>query len=115
MDYGTDLASHGRLDSKGQVSTVSGVYNVKQSLNNRLKTYKGTYSYIDEDYGSYLKDYVSLDDDKTNQSLVCLELETQCLKDERVESALATYENGEYKLNVILINGEELKLEDILW
>jgi phage baseplate assembly protein W len=124
MDYGCDIASHtidsnGRrippkLDSRGQIPTVSGVDNVMQSLRNRLLTYIGTYSHIDPDYGSQLKDYLGLDNNSINQAIICLELETQCLKDPRVETAKAEYENGNYHLKCMLVGGEEIELEGIL-
>lgn len=124
MNYGTDIASHGvdskgrlippKLDSRGQIPTVSGVDNVRQALRNRLLTYRGTYSNIDPDYGSLLKDYLGLDNNEVNQAIICLELETQCLKDPRVASAKAEYSDGNYHLKCILIGGEEIELEGIL-
>lgn len=124
MDYGCDIASHSvdskgrlkppKLDSRGQIPTVNSVDNVMQSLRNRLLTYNGTYSYIDEDYGSLLKDYLGLDNNSVNQAIICLELETQCLKDTRVASAKTEYHAGNYHIKCILINGEEIELGEIL-
>jgi hypothetical protein len=114
VDYGVDIASHGKLDSRGQIPLVSGTDNVRQSLINRILTYEGTYSYIDEDYGSVLKDYLGLDNNQLNQNIVCLELETQCLKDPRVVSVKAEYRNRNYDLHVTLANGEDLEIEGLL-
>ena len=113
MDYGTDLKSGGKLDSKGQIPTVSGLDNLRQSIRNRLLTYRGTYSYINESYGSNLRDYLKLDNNKINQALICLEIETVTLEDPRVAKSEAYYENNEYKLRVTPYNDEELIFEGI--
>ena len=109
----TDYASHGKLDSRGQIPIVSGKDNLIQSIKNALKTYKGTYSYIDADYGSLLKDYISMDNNEVTRQLICLEIETVALKDSRVASAICEYDNGEYKLHGKTTDGEDFADEGL--
>lgn len=119
VDYGTDFASHGKLDSKGQVPIVSGIDNVKQAVRNRIKTYLGTYDFIDPEYGTLLKDHLGMKNNQISQEITCLEIETRVINDPRIKDATAEYDNGNYNLRLILVSDndedeEELFLENIL-
>ncbi|WP_054834528.1 DUF2634 domain-containing protein [Methanobrevibacter arboriphilus] len=108
MDYGTDLKSGGSLDSRGQIPIVSGLDNLRQSIRNRLMTYKGTYSYINDSLGSDLREFIGEDNNEITRALICLEIETVTLEDPRISKCQAYYENGgEYKLQVTPLTDDE--------
>jgi hypothetical protein len=96
MDYGTDIASHGRLDSKGQVPLVSGVDNVKQALRNRLLTELDVYFESCDDYGTTLRDNLKEDLTMQNIEWIKMDIRLTVLKDPRVTKCEVEYrrENG---------------------
>lgn len=114
MDYGTDLKSGGSLDSRGQIPIVSGLDNLRQSIHNRLMTYKGTYSYINDSLGSDLREFIGEDNNEITRALICLEIETVTLEDPRISKCQAYYENGEYKLQVTPLIDDDVEEDFII-
>ncbi len=114
VDLGTDIASHGKLSSNGQIALVSGLDNLHQAIKNRIKTYKGTYYYIDEDYGTNLKEFLGYDDNNEMRAIICLDIETSVIQDSRIKDAECYYENGVFKLKITTVNGDEIIEDDLL-
>ncbi|MDR3062554.1 MAG: DUF2634 domain-containing protein [Methanobrevibacter sp.] len=91
VNYGTDIASHGSLDSKGQVPTVSGIDNIKQALKNRLLTELGVYVECCDDYGTTLRDMLNKDLTENNIEWIKTEIRMTVLKDPRIASCEVKY------------------------
>jgi hypothetical protein len=109
MNFGTDIASHGRLDSKGQVSTVSGKDNVLQAVRNRLLTELDVYFECCDDYGTKLRDMLKKDLTKANIEFIKMEIKLNVLKDPRVASCTVEYIGNrgfQYKFRLINDNTE---------
>ena len=107
---GTDIASHGKLTSTGDIPIVSGLDNMMQAIKNRIKTYKGTYRLMDADYGSNAKEYMGYDDNDITRKLMCLDFEVALIQDPRITHIEFWYDNG-FRFNATLINGEKLENE----
>lgn len=72
-------------DSKGDLKTISGLDNLKQSIYNRLITVKGTIVHRPE-YGVGLKLYQGVMSTLSNQRDLALKIREQLLEDTRIES-----------------------------
>lgn len=104
MDYGVDIDSTGKLDSKGQVATVSGTDNVEQAVRNRVMTELDVYIEWCDDYGTTLRDMLREDLDKNNIEWIKTEIEMAVLKEPRVASCEVEYNPTHgfiYKFRVI--------------
>lgn len=91
MNYGTDIASHGKLDSKGQVPTVSGIDNIKQAVRNRLLTELDVYVECCDDYGTTLRDMLNKDLDDNTIEWIKADIRMNVLKDPRIASCEVEY------------------------
>jgi phage baseplate assembly protein W len=94
VDYGTDFDSTGKLDSKGQIATVSGQDNVKQAIRNRLLTELDTYIEWCDDYGSTLHDLFQRPLNENNIEWIKTEIKMTVLKEPRVASCEVEYTIG---------------------
>jgi len=114
VDFGTDINSDGRLSSNGQISLISDRDNLIQAIKNRIRTYKGTYSFIDSNYGTLIKEMVGYDNTDVNRQILCLDVETNVLQDKRIAKTGCNYNNGYYDLKVITVDNDEIILEDVI-
>ena len=89
-DYGVDWYWNGDIDPTGRL--VNGPLAVAQAIARRLITTRGTLFY-DPEYGFNLRDFLN-ETVEEGQTIFQIEsgIETECLKDERVESADAAAE-----------------------
>lgn len=117
MDFGTDIDSTGKLDSKGQVALVSGTANVQQAIKNRLLTELDVYIEYCDDYGTTLRDMFK---ELTENSIEWIKTEIQMnvLKEPRVASCEVEYLGGHgFKYTFRLVDDdteitEEVNIED---
>jgi len=118
IDFGTDIDSTGKLDSKGQVALVSGTDNVKQAIRNRLLTELDVYIEWCDDYGTTLRDM--LREELTDNSIEWIKTEIQMnvLKEPRVASCEVEHVTGhKFKYTFRLVEDdteytEEVNVED---
>lgn len=105
--WGVDIASHGRLDSRGQVSIVAEEKNVEQALRNRLLTEKDTYSECCDDYGSNLHEMLKRDRTDFNIEMIKWEIRNEVLKDPRIASCEVYYIEGKFRYTYKLFDNPE--------
>jgi len=111
MNWGTDISSSGQLDSRGQVSIVSGVDNVRQAIKNRLLTELDVYVDCCDDYGTTLRDMLGKDPNKINIEWIKMEIRLNVLKDPRVGSCRVEYTDHTFKYFWKLI-GDDTEYSD---
>ena len=111
--WGTDISSSGKLDSRGQVSTVSEVDNVRQAIKNRLLTELDVYSSSCDDYGTTLKDMLGKELTKTNIEWIRMEIRLNVLKDPRVGSCRVEYKDNVFKYFYKLLDDDTEYSEEV--
>ena len=109
IDFGTDIDSTGKLDSKGQVALVSQQDNVIQAVRNRIMTGLDVYIEWCNDYGTTLQDMLSEDLDDNNIEWIKTEIKINVLKDPRVASCTVDYTNGVFIYTFTLIDDNDTK------
>ena len=111
--FGTDYDSTGALTSSGDIATVTGLDNAKQSIKNWLLTDKGLYPSIDEEYGSQIRDILGETLTDTVLKELISYIEDALLANPRVKHivSITSYSNikGEIiiRIKAILVNGSE--------
>ena len=60
--FGCDYSSNGGVTAKGDIETIEGLSNAKQSIHNWLLTDKGFYPSVDTEYGSEIRNILGEDD-----------------------------------------------------
>lgn len=113
MDYGTDIDSTGKLDSKGQVAIVSGADNVRQAIRNRLLTELDTYIEWCDDYGTTLRDMLSEELTENSIEWIKVEIKMNVLKEPRVASCEVEYGNGGFVYKYRLIDDDTEYTEEV--
>ena len=113
IDFGTDIDSTGKLDSKGQVALVSQQDNVIQAVRNRLLTELDVYIEWCNDYGTTLRDMLSQDLDDSNIEWIKTEIEINVLKEPRVASCTVDYTNGVFTYTFTLIDDDTEYTEEV--
>lgn len=118
MDFGVDIDSTGKLDSKGQVALVSGADNVKQAIRNRLLTELDVYIEYCDGYGTTLRDMFRKGLTDNSIEWIKTEIQTNVLKEPRVASCEVEYVGGNgftYKYRLVEDDTEyteEVNVED---
>lgn len=107
MDYGTDIDSTGKLDSKGQVSIISGLDKVKQSIRNRLLTELDTYIEWCDDYGTTLRDMFGEPLNENSIEWIKMEIQMNVLKDVYVAGCTVEYRDDVFVYRYRLIDDDE--------
>jgi len=109
--FGVDYSQKGEITSNGDIKTVTDLDNMKQAITKRLLTRKGAYWYFDTDYGSYLPESTGYKNNKATKEFICLQIETELIKDERITNCIAQYNNNEgYIVNCQLYDNTTLQL-----
>jgi len=118
MDYGTDIDSTGKLDSKGQVALVTGTANVQQAIKNRLLTELDVYIEWCDDYGTTLRDMLKEELTDNTIEWIKTEIQMNVLKEPRVASCDVEHVEGvQFKYTYRLIDDDteftdEVNVED---
>lgn len=114
MDYGTDIDSTGKLDSKGQIALVTGVDNVRQAIRNRLLTELDTYIEWCDDYGTTLRDMLRRDLTPSNIEWIKTEIQMNILKEPRVAGCTVEHTGGHgFQYTYTLINDDTTYNEEV--
>ena len=110
--FGCDYNSKGIVSSTGDLSTVEGLDNAKQSIRNWLLTDKGIYPSIDTEYGSEIRSALGDDHVESNLDAVEVYINEALLDNPRVSEieSIDRYVkvNGDVvmQISVLLVDGE---------
>lgn len=120
--FGCDYNSNGGVTAKGDIETIEGLDNAKQSIHNWLLTDKGYYSSIDTEYGSEIRNILGEDDREDTVDALKVYIRNALLANPRVAliERVDVYKRVDNSLVLIisvkLVNGTEqeynIELED---
>jgi hypothetical protein len=104
--FGTDIDNKGIITSSGDIKLINSYENIIQALNKRLLTLKGAYYYFDNDFGTILSETKGYKKNSKNLEYICLIIETEAVKDNRISKCKCSYKNNKISAVFTLYNGE---------
>jgi len=87
--YGCDYSSLGEVTANGDIQTVSGIDNAKQSIRNWLLTDKGFYPSIDTEYGSEIRNIFGEDFEYESVAALIVYIQNALMDNPRVSEITA--------------------------
>ncbi len=111
--FGCDYSSNGGVTATGDIETIQGLDNAKQSIHNWLLTDKGFYPNIDSEYGSEIREIFGEDYEEQNINALRIFVQNALLDNPRVKTinSINPYVTVDrkiiLKIQVELVNGTE--------
>ena len=111
--FGCDYSSNGGVTATGDIETIQGLDNAKQSIHNWLLTDKGFYPNIDSEYGSEIRAIFGEDYEEQNINALRIFVQNALLDNPRVKTinSINPYVTVDrkiiLKIQVELVNGTE--------
>jgi len=91
--YGTDYEIGNPTLPNNQLATISGIQNIHQAIEHRLMTPLGLYYDVLPDYGTDIRDFISMKRRPENIEWICFEIQALISQDERLDEVYVYYEN----------------------